>query len=305
MTLTTPAIHTDGMTFPFGGREYEARFEVIDPITAQQMLGQNTSNRRYEPKLADFYGEEMTAGRWIFDGAPIRFSDEGILIDGQHRLGGVVASGTTQPFIVIYGLPKDSQDVMDGGRRRSAADMLALYNETNSMVLAALARHVIAWRSGEIRTSTSIPLRKVSNVEIRELVDSDPLLRWAVSLSTQLKKSIPATPTAIAFAAWMLGQEDEVLTEAYFASMAEMRTNGPGDPRYAAITRIQKIRKNTGSFRSTVPVATQAFVFIRGWDAWRKGETLTQIHVQRGDKSLKFPRLPDVLPDDVDESVEA
>lgn len=308
MTATMPTAGTSAVSVT-DGRRYEARFETIDPISAQQMLTHNSENRRLEPKLVEFYADEMTAGRWIFDGAPIRFSNEGVLLDGQHRLSGVVASGTTQKFLVIYGLPKEAQDVMDVVRRRTAADMLTLYNETDVMVLSALARQILAWRKGQISTSTSIPTGRVSNVEVRELVESDPLIRWAVDLGRRIHPTTEATPTAIAFSIWMLGREDQVLTEAFFQSISEMRTNGHGDPLYAAITRIQKLRKTTGAHRSTVPVSTQAFVYIRAWDAWRKGEQLTQILVQRGGKPLAFPRLPETAeaeqPEESAEPVEA
>jgi hypothetical protein len=61
----------------------------------------------------------MTNGDFQFTGDPIKFTGDGELIDGQHRLAAVQQSGLTLEFTVVRGLPREAQDVVDIGAGRT------------------------------------------------------------------------------------------------------------------------------------------------------------------------------------------
>lgn len=95
----------------------------ITPKIAKSMLEQNTNNRRLRNHHVDKLVKEMRAGKWKKTGTPIQISESGRLLDGQHRLHAVLQSGVSIEFVVIRGVPDQSNDVIDTGVRRSAGDV--------------------------------------------------------------------------------------------------------------------------------------------------------------------------------------
>lgn len=97
----------------------------VTPAKAQKWLRDaNTHNRRQGDVSS--YARDMREGRWQETHEPIAFSDDGVLIDGQHRLAAIVASGATVRMLVVRGTQMETQGVIDCGRSRSLADRIKL-----------------------------------------------------------------------------------------------------------------------------------------------------------------------------------
>src|SRR4051794_31155207 len=103
--------------------------EDVTPAVAADMLAANTKNRTLRRTLVDVYAADMAKGNWQFTGEAVKISTDGVLLDGQHRLEAIVQAGVTVPMLVVRGLPRATQDVMDSGAKRSAADALRLRDE--------------------------------------------------------------------------------------------------------------------------------------------------------------------------------
>lgn len=118
------------------------RTEIIEvtPEMASEMLRKNEGNRKITPSASNFLVKQMQQGKWRFTADAIQFSDTGRLLDGQHRLDAVVKSGTTQKFLVAYGVPDDHQSVIDTGKNRSAGDVLFMHGIHNHTIAAALIK---------------------------------------------------------------------------------------------------------------------------------------------------------------------
>jgi len=95
------------------------------------------------------YAAAMTAGVWKLNGETIKFNCNGQLIDGQHRLNAIVLAGKTVQTYVLYGLPADAFDTIDGGKPRSNGDRLARRNEKHYQLVAAVAARVWNWEQGD------------------------------------------------------------------------------------------------------------------------------------------------------------
>lgn len=101
---------------------------LISPSEAQAILDRMTGNRRRRRVQVEALAADMREGRWVDTHEPIAMSVDGNLIDGQHRLAAVVASGVGQWFwVAVYdthqtaiGLP------IDRGVQRNNADLLGL-----------------------------------------------------------------------------------------------------------------------------------------------------------------------------------
>ena len=82
------------------------RVETITPQLAEIYLGKNTHNRNIRKPVVGKYANDMENGFWNFDGAPIRFADDGTLLDGQHRLHAIIKSNKAIDLLVVRGLKK-------------------------------------------------------------------------------------------------------------------------------------------------------------------------------------------------------
>ena len=116
------------------------RVETITPYLAEQYLGKNTRNRNVNQRVVLKYTNDIKRGFWNFDGAPIRFSKDGTLLDGQHRLHAIIKSGKSIDLLVIRGLAQETQATMDIGSMRQASDFFQINGVRNSTTVAAMIR---------------------------------------------------------------------------------------------------------------------------------------------------------------------
>lgn len=98
----------------------------ISPAIAAQLLTKNFStNRKLSPYVITRYASEMVKGYWGV-GAGISFSEDGYLVDGQHRLNAVIKAGVEVPFLVTTGVPSDSYRTYDQSMTRTHAHLLTI-----------------------------------------------------------------------------------------------------------------------------------------------------------------------------------
>ena len=98
----------------------------ITPEVAASYLEKSKGNRslREKTKLLA-YTKDMERGAWVYNGDAIRFSEEGTLLDGHHRLTACVRSGV--PFVSdIVTIPANAVHTIDKGATRSEADSLVM-----------------------------------------------------------------------------------------------------------------------------------------------------------------------------------
>lgn len=108
-------------------------WEKITPELAAEWLKSNTHNRPLRSTTVDAYARDMKTNRWSPNHQGIAFSLSGALLDGQHRLSAIVASGVAVWCMVFRGIPERVDGVeakvaetVDRGNTRSLADLLKL-----------------------------------------------------------------------------------------------------------------------------------------------------------------------------------
>lgn len=118
--------------------------EKITPALAAQYLNANLSNRKLRPGVVEKYASDMASGRWTDCAMPIVFYDDGDVADGQHRLWGIVESGTTQTFHVRRNFPRQAGLNIDTGFGRTLVDNATISGSDQgvSHTLLAVSRAV-------------------------------------------------------------------------------------------------------------------------------------------------------------------
>lgn len=104
-----------------------AKIETITPELAEQYLKLNfKSNRKLSMTAVGKYVKIMKAGKWNVNCDAIGFDELGRLINGQHRLTGVVKFGAPVDFLVVRNLAVESAKGQDTGRRRMMHDRITI-----------------------------------------------------------------------------------------------------------------------------------------------------------------------------------
>jgi hypothetical protein len=141
---------------------------TMSPRKAAGLLRSNTGNRKLDGSRVRRYANEMTAGQWKLTGDPVKVAPNGRLIDGQHRLEAVVASGVTVKMAVATDVPEDVFDVIDSGKNRTMGDVLRMAGIRQGSISAAVARTLIVLAAGMEPTNEAHKL--VSRTDILDFV---------------------------------------------------------------------------------------------------------------------------------------
>lgn len=164
---------------------------VITPDIAKSWLDKNTNNRKLARTTVDAYASDMAAGRWRLTGDPIRFDVTGTLIDGQHRLAACIKANKPFASAVIYGLPPETRDVLDIGKKRSVRDVLMMEGKLHCDLthLAAAARLLARFRDdGGIDQKQS---GTYSHSTILDIIERHPKLAISVVMAHPVRMLMP------------------------------------------------------------------------------------------------------------------
>lgn len=121
------------------------KVESISPAKARKYLETNHENQRYvkHTKVARFKQMILEGVFNGLNGESIKFAKNGqgdILIDGQHRLLGIVESGKTVPIAVVRGLSKDSFTTLDQGENRTVENFYQIANVQHARISSQIAK---------------------------------------------------------------------------------------------------------------------------------------------------------------------
>jgi hypothetical protein len=252
----------------------------ITPTLAEQWLGQNHGNRNQRGRKITAYARDILNGRWMTTGDTIKFDWNDRLIDGQHRLEAVVEARQTIVALVVRGLDPRVQDVLDVNARRSGSDVLQFNGiKHGTTLIAAVARISTAWDQGLLKRSTSMGTAEMTNSEVLEWYFANQDVTNAVALASRVFKHINSTPSATAFAILLTERIDASDAIEFWMSIADMRTNGAGDPRNTLLKTFRRF-EDQGTARTT---ALQLGVFFRAWNAWRENRTVQKFPAEASD----------------------
>ena len=171
----------------------------VTPVLAQEWLERNAHNRKQRPPAIAKYARDMTAGNWTLSPDCIAFDTNGRLVNGQHRLLAIIASGTTQQLTILEGFPLEAIDNIDGGMLRTFGDKLGPCgrDEVDGRSLAAVVNFVHKWQVTGGRYNRANAVRPTT-AEGFAVFDADPtLFRDATRLARTWTKGIAAPPALV------------------------------------------------------------------------------------------------------------
>lgn len=261
-------------------------WEAIGPGEAEKLLAENTHNRVLNYSTITEYAADMREGNWMANGESIKVAEDGTLIDGQHRLHAVVASGATCIFLVVRGLEMETQKTVDAGRKRSVASILGMDGIGSGPAVATLARRALAWQAGH-RRSVTRPRPVATNSQVLDFFAEHPELeRIAKEGADTARKA--GMPTALAtFSQWLFEQVDEKDSQDFFEKLRSGADMPAGHP-VMALRRIA-IEQAANRNHRMQDWLWLAYV-IKGWNFYRDGAEVQFIRMRlNGSRAENYP----------------
>lgn len=259
----------------------------VDAAMAKRWLTRNSRNRRLAPTAVERYRRDMAEGRWSFAGDPIRFDVNGSLLDGQHRLTALSETeGVTIPFVVIRGLPTESQMVMDQGRKRTPGQQLGLLGMKNATNVAAGVKVHLIWQRGLLFRDNQVATSTLTTAEIEKFVNENEGVVERLNNYAHSLRAPDAPPSVTWAAAIAFDAIHPDLAHDFFTHLHQGGTP-LGHPINALDKRLQRIRKEGLKLSTRDYLA----VIIQAWNAWRDGKDVHKFQKPRGGKwtEANFP----------------
>lgn len=159
---------------------------TITPDIAGDWLAKNTHNRKMSEQSAKDLAKVITEGQWVMNGESIIIGEDGVLVDGQHRLAAIVMANRAVESVVVFDAPPPAYETVDTGKRRNLADALYVRDEANPQLLANIAGW--QWRFDNNYMHTSVPsFYRPTHHQLIQVVDSHPELRAAAAASSEIR----------------------------------------------------------------------------------------------------------------------
>ena len=167
---------------------------LFDQKTAEKALTRNIPNNRGFKRKRDEYVRDMKGGNWLVGtGETIKFTSDGVLIDGQQRLSSVIRAGVPVYLDVKCAVPSEGFKVVDSGAVRTDGDVLKMLKVKNYNTVAAMSRKALLLHDGANSIGTHVgtnvaPTRQdVVAFELRNDEKFQELHRFLTRASSQIK----------------------------------------------------------------------------------------------------------------------
>jgi hypothetical protein len=235
---------------------------------------QNIRNRRLRESRVVHLAGIIDRGEWRLTGDAIVFDENGVLLNGQHRLAACGAVGRSITVIVLRNLPQANQDVMDDTLVRRLADALRLRGITDEHALAAgvgwLHRIYYADTQGLIhyRNDAARP----SIPQLLKFYDEHDQLQEAMVQMRSLWKPLKLRPGPAIAVRYRLNEIDSAEAALFFDSLKTLVNLPEGSPVLALRRYIDNERDRYR--KSAQPDFKWVAVTFKAWNAWRDGRSL-------------------------------
>jgi hypothetical protein len=278
--------------------DLSVKYTKITPEIAGLLLRKNVENNRtLMPSVVSKYAQLMKVGQWDANtGDTIKISDDGFVLDGQHRLYAVVKSGVTIYSFVAYGLSKDSFRNIDIGKSRKTADALHFSGIPTSKVVAAAVQLYYSLKNGtqlSVMRTPSAPGRehagggnifcgsatsvgRLSSLDIEKIYFAKRE-KWQKYVSTYLRKCrVIDTSSNIAGMWAYLADINEDDADEFFARLVEGDSLSTGSPILALRERLLAAKTTKAGYLSS---SERRAVYVSAWNAYRRGKAQNSIRI--------------------------
>lgn len=186
---------------------------VMTPGMAADILNRSNGvvNRRPSQSTISKFVRSMP--HWMDNGSTILLDENGLLLDGQHRLIACMESQVCFPTILVSGIRRSTFSSIDTGKPRSAIDMLTIGGEKNTSSLARALTLLWKYENNALGTGA----RSATNPDRDALLSLNPEIRNSVEWCGALRDIISLGLAA--FLHYTGSRLNQVKTEQFLTDM--------------------------------------------------------------------------------------
>lgn len=202
---------------------------LLTPERANELLEHNTHNRPINDQHVHRIAAQIKGGKWRYNGDTIKVSDDGAVLDGQHRLWAVIEAKEPIQTIIVYGIEREAFSTIDTLRRpRSGADVIALSGTTRHRnVIASALAWLIRWQRNALEDYKA-PQYRVENSDIEAAFVAHPGIVRAIERAMATRGI--ANASIIGFVYYILANRSPELAERMIETLREPGRTGVEDP---------------------------------------------------------------------------
>lgn len=260
--------------------------EWITPDIAQKILADNARsgfrNRTLTQTVVQHYAAAMAAGVWACNGEPVVIGTGDELLDGQHRIHGVIVSNTSHRMLVVRNMCPSVFRTMGSGMKRTAAQVLAMAGHKNASVLSAAAKWLKYWDANNtFPDAVADRTRNVDPAMAEHVIERHPGLVDSVRF-VMSARSTPfhiARPLAAVFRT-IFCEYDAVKGSQFFTDLNDMRFGGDGCP-VRALTAAYASALSSNRMEASARV--RAGFWFKAFNLYLRGEGVSVLRCTSSD----------------------
>jgi hypothetical protein len=273
------------------GTSFNCVREIVTPERATELLEHNRLNRPIRDQHVKRIVGQILDGKWRFNGDTIKISDDGSVLDGQHRLWAIIESKTPVETMLLWGIAREAFATIDTVRApRSGGDTLSLLGVARhrNVVSGALAWY-IRYKRGVLETYRA-PQNKVENADIESAFENNRNIVKAIEQAMSVRRLV--NPSVLGFIYYVAANRNAALA----ARMLAVLQNPAGVSVDDAFFLLRSHFASGYDPRKRDPVQSIALAF-KALNAAHNGLQLRHLKWQsQGQVAEAFPQL-NILPD--------
>jgi len=236
---------------------------TLTPEMATALLEHNTLNRPLSDGHVRRIAGQIAADKWKFNGDTIKVSDDGAVLDGQHRLWAVIEAKKPVETIIVRGIARDAFATIDTVRRaRSGGDVIALCGTVKNRNHVAMALSwLLRWQRGALDTYT-LPQNKIENSDIEAAFAGHPAIVRAVDRMTGLRTLINVATGSFLY--YVFTNRNAAIAERFVETLENPAGVGINDPFYRFRVYLAENRRQRREPLMTIALAFKAANAAKG-----------------------------------------
>lgn len=240
-------------------QQQNIKIEIVEitPVLASEFLAKNKNFRALNERRAEHFADQIKLGRWQLNGESIKFDEAGNLIDGQHRLRGIVLASHPIQSVVVRGV--DDKNV-DTGAVRTMAQLLTSKGHPYGSQLSSTGNFVFRFENfGSFQTSDY-----VSRDDVLQTIEKYPRLWEAIQFTNKTSHLFGrwSLHAAVYFMLATLCDVDEATR--FYQSLIDGMELSANNPVYHLREKLLA-NKFADAKLSTNPTAG---LVIKAWNVW-------------------------------------
>lgn len=197
-------------------------------------------------------------------GDTIKFAKgSGRLLDGQHRLKACEKQGSPIITHMVFGLEEDIFDVLDQGKRRSAADVLGLCGIEYATIVTGAVRWVMWYQDGGRSTDEAGSTRAIKEAALGPMKG---ITEWTRDAS-QIHAAYKHPPSMMTGVLYLIGKHNRQLAKDFAHAWLLGGRLGRNKNFDVLEARLLQIRQQSGGHLNNMVRAALIITTFNHWNA--------------------------------------